>query len=457
MRLRNSPAKALFPLSVTMLVALGACGSSDGDDGAEEATDPSSEDEGTEDDATATDAEATADEAEGTGSEDAEDTAVDEAEGTGSEDAEDTGAEETGEDTGEDTGVDESGTDDGTDTGADLEPSFEILDFSRPIDITPDGRVALLENPTEVVDAYFYDTVTGELSFAATIGDPTKDFSTGISQDLEISANHAIPVQAGVWSPEGGWHDLASPYAVGCDIDIGSAWDLSADGSVVVGLMWDGCTTGAFRWVDDGGAGTMTVLERLGQGWDGGDPVNRATVVSADGQVAAGFAQLGGFVDRSSAVWQADGSGIVLMPDEEWPNEIHSISADGHMVAGARGYDGFYWTAEEGVVSLGKLPEAEAPTKTFPSAIAQNGELIVGGFGDPWWVVPTAFVWTRDQGMRALQPIIEENGLDVPEGYTLFNVMAASEDGSVLLGIAYDPQYAVKTFVLRLDPAAYGL
>jgi hypothetical protein len=451
MRLRNSSVTAVFPLSASLLLVLGACGSSDGDDGAQDSTSPSSEDEGTEDDATATDAEATADEAEGTGSEEAEDTSVDEAEGTGSDEtAEDTGTDESGE------SGDESGTDDGTDTGADLEPSLEFLDFSRPIDITPDGAVALLENPAEIVDAYFYDTVTGEITFAATVGDPAADFSTGIANDLRFTALHGVPGQAGRWSPEGGWLDLPSPYAMGCD-DVGGAWDISVDGTAVVGMMWDGCIPNAFRWIDDGGAGSLEILEIVGTGIDGGPPVNRASVVSADGQLVAGFAQNGNLVSRAATVWLADGTGIMLDPSEEWPNEIYSISADGHMVGGGRGYDGFYWTEAEGIVSLGKLPEAETTTKTFANAIVKNGDLIVGGVGDPWQVVPTAFVWTHAEGMRALAPIVEANGLDVPDGYTLFNVVAASEDGSVIVGTAFDPQNYVKTFVLRLDPAAYGL
>jgi uncharacterized membrane protein len=222
-------------------------------------------------------------------------------------------------------------------------------------------------------------------------------------------------------------------------------------------MAWDECAPTAFRWVDDGGVGTVSTLDVLGTGNNGNGATNRATVVSDDGQVIAGFAQ-NGQIDRAAAVWQADGTGIMLAPEEEWPQEVLSISADGQMVAGTRGYDGFYWTESAGMTSLGHPPEVEAPTNTFPNVIAADAELIAGGFGDPWgFSTPVAFVWTATDGMRALQGIIEANGLDVPEGILLTNIVAGSADGSVLMGNAMDEKGYMQTFVLRLAPAAYGL
>ena len=443
MALRNSPKTALLPLS--MLAALGGCGAAAdaGDDATSSSTDDGTTDPESEGDATST--AATDDDA---GSDDAVD-------------AEDSGSAETGSDesSSDESSSDDSGSDDeSTDTGSEVEPDFAMIDLSRPIDVTPDGSIALVEDPSNLqLDAYFYDTATGDLTYAATIGDAAFDFSTAISDTRRISALHDVPVQAGLWTQAGGWLDLESPYATGCD-DVAAAWDVSADGSVAVGMAWNSCSAHAFRWVDDGGAGTTTALDVIGTGWNGNPPTNRATVVSDDGLVIAGFAQNGGAVDRAAAVWQADGTGILLAPNEEWPQEVLSISADGQMVAGTRGYDGFYWTEAEGMTSLGQLPEADAPTNTFPNVIAADAELVAGGFGDPWgFSVPVAFVWTRDDGMRSLHEIIEANGLDVPEGVVLTNVVAASADGSVLLGSAYDADGYPKSFVLRLAPSAYGL
>jgi hypothetical protein len=444
MRLRTLTTTTFLPLS--MFAALGACAGTDGEDEGDDGAASSSEDEGT---ATVEDTGEESGTAETAPSTD--DESSDDADESGTDEGTDTGTDDAGTD-------DESGTDDGTDTGTEVEPDFSIVAISRPIDLTPDGSIALLEEPAELLlESSFYDTATGTITPAATIGDAAFNFSTGISDNLRISAVHGVPTQAGLWTETDGWLDLASPYEVGCD-DIASAWDISADGSVAVGLAWNGCAAQAFRWVDDGGAGTMTELEVIGTGINGNLPTNRATVVSDDGLVIAGFAQNGGAVDRAAAVWQADGTGVLLAPDEEWPQEVLSISADGSMVAGTRGYDGFYWTEAEGMTSLGQLPEAEGPANTFPNAIAAEGELVAGAFGDPWgFSLPIAFVWTRDEGMRPLQLIIEDSGLVIPDGVVLTNVVAASADGSVLLGNALDAKGYSTSWVLRLAPSAYGL
>ncbi|MFT3771829.1 MAG: hypothetical protein QM820_41000 [Minicystis sp.] len=181
-------------------------------------------------------------------------------------------------------------------------------------------------------------------------------------------------------------------------------------------------------------------------------------MVSDDGRVAAGFAQQGG-LDRTPAVWNADGTGFLLDPAEQnTPAEVLSISADGAMVAGVFGLeDGFLWTKEAGMVKLGPLPGGEAGQPVYPNAIAAGTKLVFGGVGDPFMTVPTAFVWTSSQGMRALSDLAAAQGVAIPAGYQLTVVLAASADGTVLLGVAYDEKGRQKTFVLRLPASAYGL
>jgi len=334
-------------------------------------------------------------------------------------------------------------------------PSLEFVDLPRAVDLTPDGSVALLEGfGANEVEDWFYDTVTKELTLETSAGDPARDFATGISATLRVSANHGVPVQAGLWSEAGDWLDLGTPYPAGCDQDVASAWDVSADGSVAVGLLWNGCSPVAFRWTDTGGAGTLVVLDVLGSSPIGTS--NRATAVSDDGAVAVGFAQ-NGALDRTPALWHADGTGVLLDPNEtDWPGEALSVSADGNVVAGTRGYDGFYWTEAGGMQSLGTLASQPPDSPSYPNAIAADGALIFGACGDPWWTIPIAFVWTPAAGMRPLADVIAEAGLVVPEGWLLTNVLAASTDGSVVLGTAWDDVGNAQSFVLRMPVSAYG-
>ncbi len=356
--------------------------------------------------------------------------------------------------TGGDNGTGGAGGGGGT-GGSAAGPGISFLDLAVPVDLTPDGKTALLEDIAAAHgDLYFYDTSNGQLTKKTELGDPAFDLATGISADGHISAMYANPVLAGLWAESGGWMDLGTPYSAGCDVNTAGSWDLSASGQVVVGMAWDGCTGVAFRWTQADG---MKALDVIGTSSSGGAPSNRATKVSDDGQVAGGFAE-NGPLDRSPAIWKADGSGVLLDPTEQdWPGEVLSVSADGSVVAGTRGYDGFFWTEQGGMVSLGKLSTAQSLDVAYPNAVVAGGELIFGGSGDPFMTTPVAFVWTKTDGMRPLQDVATANGVTLPTGYLLVDVLAASSDGSVVLGTAYDASSQSKSFVLRLPTSAYGL
>ncbi|MFN8580832.1 MAG: hypothetical protein U0163_07650 [Gemmatimonadaceae bacterium] len=338
---------------------------------------------------------------------------------------------------------------------------IQFLPLNLPIDLTPDGSVALLQDGlSSEVDLYFYTLRTGKLELKAHAGDPQFDFATGISANGRVSAIHRRQAQAGLWSEGSGWLDLGSPYSGGCPgAGDAAAWDVSADGHVAVGLLWNGCNAEAFRWTDVSGAGVFTTLQLLGSR-PGGPPANRATVVSDDGRVAAGWAAKTP-VDRWPAIWRADGTGMLLplIPrgTEDAPGEILSISTDGRTVAGTWNNDAFYWTQGTGTVNIGKLPNALPTDATFANAIAADGKVIFGGCGDPFLSVPAAFVWTAAEGMKPLQNVAAAHGIVIPAGYLLTSVLAASTDGSIVLGVAYDPSFNQVSFVMRLPVSAYGL
>ena len=71
------------------------------------------------------------------------------------------------------------------------------------------------------------------------------------------------------------------------------------------------------------------------------------------------------------------------------------------------------------------------------------------------WALPIAFVWTADAGTRALADVVTAAGVTLPEGTWLQSVLAASADGTVLIGTAFDGEGNPKTFVLRVPASAY--
>lgn len=334
---------------------------------------------------------------------------------------------------------------------------INFLPFAIPVDITPDGGVALLEDlGSRFGDLYFYNTATGSLTRKTNIGYTGADLATAISQNLRIAAFRGDGIEAEVYN-EGRWGTLGSPFPSGCGANLSSAWDISADGSVVVGMGWNGCDTQAFRWTP---GARFSLLQLLGNSPTGGLPSNRATVVSDDGQIAAGWAETD-LADRYPAVWHADGSGFMLplFPGgfADAPGEVLSISTDGSMVAGTWGFDGFTWTAAQGTATLGRLPGTSPSDPIYPNAIAADGQLVFGGTGSPFFTIPKAFVWTAAGGMQKLADVAVANGIVLPSDYRLTNVLAASTDGTVVLGVAYDQGNRQISFVLQLPVSAYGI
>jgi hypothetical protein len=334
--------------------------------------------------------------------------------------------------------------------------TIDLVPDLAAVDLTPDGRTALLWGLFESLDGnvYFYDTITGDLEFQTTVGSPLFSFPTGISATERVSAVHGSPNEAGLWTLAGGWLDLGNVFPLGCGIDQGGAWDVRADGEAAVGLLWDECSARAFTWT---GATGLVALELLGEGFPGSPnpPSNRATKIADDGSLIGGFAQTA-IVDRWPALWSPSGAGMLLpggVFTDDSPGEVLSVSAQGSMVAGIWALEGFYWTPSEGVVRLGTAPGGQ----TFPNAIAANDRLIFGknqpGLFDPG----QAFVWTRTNGMRSLQAVAESHGALLPAGVVLENVLAASAGGSVVLGSAIDDFFHAYAFVLKLPVSAYGL
>jgi hypothetical protein len=358
---------------------------------------------------------------------------------------------------------DGSATDAGVPTGVDAGSPLTFFDIGvadRPIDITKDGKTALIQDGASANgDVYFYDTVTGAITRKTATGDPAYCLATAIAANgNRVSAYHgAASIVAGIWDPCSGWEDQKEIYDAGCpgppDNQSG-AFDLSADGSIAVGLMWSGCSTEATMWSEKNGTWTAKTLQHLGMA--GGS--ERASVLSDDGSVIGGFAQFPA-ADRNPAVWSSNGTGVLLDPTHMVVGEVLSVSADGTLVAGIWNLDGFTWTKAAGVVDLGKLPMAQPTDAVFFNAIANNNKLVVGASGDPnpmgLGSPMAAIVWTQAKGMRQLQDILTANNIAVPTGYVLSGVMSASEDGSVLLGYATDATFATHNFVLRLPASAY--
>jgi probable HAF family extracellular repeat protein len=205
-----------------------------------------------------------------------------------------------------------------------------------------------------------------------------------------------------------------------------AAYGVSADGSVVVGHSsqevkglefgdW-----GAFRWTSAGG---MVPLGR-GTAWD----------VSADGSVVVGDAAY-----REAFRWTPDGGmvGLGRLPGEPGDSNAVGVSADGSVVVGFSSPYAFRWTSGGRMVRLNDLSGASFDGRA--NSVSADGSVIVGVFKSD----PEAFRWTSDGGMLGLGQL--------PGGGYASAALDVSADGSVVVGSGRTAASDVAAFLWTSD------
>jgi len=303
--------------------------------------------------------------------------------------------------------------------------SFTLLPVSGATDLTIDefGRTLVLTNDGGYGGAV-YIWEDGFLNFLG------NGIPWGISEDGNTVSGSGFNLEddqeAARWTLANGWDLLGYlPNALTCP-SRSSGYRCSADGDTVVGLSWDGCSGRAFKWTPTGG---MVQLETLGNGG------NRASNVSADGEVIVGFAQ--GNFNRTPAVWLAStGLAHPAFPfDMDALGEMWAVTPDHGTIVGQYDNAATYWTEAEGFVSIGFLDQ-DGTAQAYD--VSDDGKTIVGGSGSVF-TGKEAFVWTETRGMEKLSERLTGLGVDMSGVSYLGWATAVSRDGSTIVGWALVP------------------
>ncbi len=294
--------------------------------------------------------------------------------------------------------------------------SFMYLeDTSSAMDMTPDGKIVVGGHP--VKGGYYWTAADGFTFIGGNSAVAVSDDGSVIFGSVYNEDGHS---EAAIWTADTGWELLGGlPGGLPCP-SISSAYEISADGSVAVGLSWiDGCDGAAFRWTPED---EMVGMETLGNGG------NRASVVSADGTLAGGFAQ--GTGSRTPAIWYADGTGELLDPTGDVGGEVSGISDDGSIILGTWDYDAFYRTEEEGIVIFDTIISG---WNNQPLDIDDNGTIV--GFDS---LMTSRIAWIKPAGENASQlaQYLTAHGADGVPGQ-LQVAQAISTDGRVIIGHNY--------------------
>jgi probable HAF family extracellular repeat protein len=205
------------------------------------------------------------------------------------------------------------------------------------------------------------------------------------------------------WSSNGGMVEIA-PF--------GGARAVSKDGAVVVGQS----NFQAYRWTE--GTGAVGLGDLPGGAFD-----SLAFDVSPDGSIIVGHGTRSSGTEAFRWIAASGMVGLGDLPGGPFHSEARGVSADGSVVVGfsdsAFGQDAFRWTPETGMVSLG------AQT-TSALDVSADGTIILGSGGVPGGV----FVWDEVHGLRSVQRML---GFDLSDWQSL-RPQGISDDGTTIIG-----------------------
>ena len=221
----------------------------------------------------------------------------------------------------------------------------------------------------------------------------------------------------------------------------------SAFGDVVVGQSRTDSGEEAFRWT------SITGMQGLGD-FPGGLYSSIAQDVTSDGAVICGqgWSDLGPEAFR----WDASGGvqGLGDLPGGEYLSGATAMNSDGSVIAGfgntGPGLEGFIWTSAGGMESLGDLPGGRV--QCIPLDVSDDGSIVVGY--DVFDETRTdAFLWQRGTGMRRLEDVLTEFGIDM-SGWLLTDATGISRDGTTITGYGIGPFGLTEAWVAVIpDPA----
>ncbi|MDE9451032.1 autotransporter domain-containing protein [Aliiroseovarius sp. Z3] len=333
-------------------------------------------------------------------------------------------------------------------------PTFDdgaLVTASDAVDVSADGSVVVgnASDSGTVPRAFAY--VGGTLvDLAPAIGDFS--FATGASQDGSVisgvSWTGGLPTMF-YWTQATGVVNI--PISAGV---YGEANDISADGTRIVGTIYDngGATPPpatptdpapydrAFVWTR--ATNTFVTLPSLVAGGDtygydisdnGGVVVGRATTATA---IHAFRAVVGGAITDLGTIGGATGS-----------SRANGVSGDGLVVVGqsvapsVTGQRAFRWSAGTGMVQLASTDEANV-VFSLANAASQDGSYVAG-----------AARYSTTPGYRALR--WDENGVaqdlgDLTTGNTGTSFAnGISADGSVVVGVASNDAGDSRGFIWR--------
>lgn len=290
-----------------------------------------------------------------------------------------------------------------------------------------------------------------------------------VSPDGDFVVGETWKGQAFLWDRTDGMQILNPPT-----VSESEATAVSSGASAVVGRAHIG-RSGGFRWTKTNGFHPLVLDERL-------QPTN----ITSDGRIVVGFTKSKGFrtfiwsqqdglvfpnLDRTlgakhSALAVSDDGNVIIgwspLGDYIWKKgqppllvktlapglrriRLWDVSGDGTVVIGTGNKDGdraFVWSDEFGLHTIEPLKQGQ---ETRATAVSGNGKCVVGFSGEKrkvpgtWeWAERSAFIWTREKGLRLLTDVVSDLYFTQNIGWSFHTAQDISADCKTLIGDGTD-------------------
>lgn len=348
-------------------------------------------------------------------------------------------------------------------------PSVAMIDSMFVTGLSADGTVACGNTTDGLYEAARWTSAEGMVrlgkSSVAAIGRgagiPAISADGNAVSGSIVSSDSALT--QGLWTKGVGWQETMPPTLPDgglMDNEYGSAWGVSGDGLTVVGLYWrpdasDG-TAHASKWDSVNG-----LVDLGSQGHD-----SRANGANHDGSVVVGWSA-STIIQYlwQPTVWDADGM-TVLAATNLWC-EAWACNGAGDIVVGDA-VDSLSYTLPMQSAAMWQRTESgwdEHLLGVLPGTfgngtghargldVSEDGSVVVGVNAYDTWN-ETGFVWTLARGMMKANDFFADQGVVFPEGFSVYQVTAVSDDGVVMGGYGKDPyDYSApfQSFVVDLD------
>ena len=311
----------------------------------------------------------------------------------------------------------------------------------RTTRVSDDGSTVIGTHPG--IGGWRWKRGDGLTSVALLPSWPTNPYGGGSAVDLSADGSAIMGNYINGGTPPGYiWSESPSVQPLAFEV-----WGktLAADGRAAFGTLG----ANVLRWTADGAIENLNLNHQV---------IGRPSAASADGSVVA----------FSSYVWSST-TGLVPLNDGSQPSasiQAWGISGDGSTVVGQietvvppgnfGHIEAFRWTSATGLQNLGALFTLPPNGAKFASATAASfdGTIIVGDIAslEGAGVDGGAFMWDAVHGMRSLESVAESRGIDL-QGQKFSSVDDMSPDGRYIVGALLD-QNGANTWAYLLDLGA---